>query len=114
MDNFTNTVGGYKKEEVNEFVDYVIKKTEENILTIVVESKSQQESIVCRLQAFLIFYLKNVITASLHFFFLHRGTLHPILFRNSLFYERYESYEGLSEHCYKLSADIPYSCKHSL
>ena len=41
MDNFTNTVGGYKKEEVNEFVDYVIKKTEENILTI----KKQKDEI---------------------------------------------------------------------
>ncbi len=41
MDNFTNTVGGYKKEEVNEFVEYVIKKTEENILTI----KKQKEEI---------------------------------------------------------------------
>ena len=41
MNNFTNTVGGYKKEEVNEFVEYVIKKTEENILTI----KKQKEEI---------------------------------------------------------------------
>ena len=41
MDNFTNTVGGNKKEEVNEFVEYVIKKTEENILTI----KKQKEEI---------------------------------------------------------------------
>lgn len=48
------------------------------------------------------------------FYFLHRGTLHPIQFRNSLFCERYELCEELSEHCYKLSADILYSCKHSL
>ena len=34
MDNFTNVTDGYRKEEVNEFVDYVIKKTEENIDTI--------------------------------------------------------------------------------
>ena len=34
MDNFTNVTDGYRKEEVNEFVDYVIRKTEENILTI--------------------------------------------------------------------------------
>ena len=34
MDNFTNTPLGYDKKEVNDFVDYVIKKTEYNILTI--------------------------------------------------------------------------------
>lgn len=34
MNNFTNVTGGYNKEEVNQFVDYVIQKTEENILTI--------------------------------------------------------------------------------
>ena len=34
MDNFTNVTGGYNKQEVNEFVEYVIKKTEDNILTI--------------------------------------------------------------------------------
>lgn len=34
MDQFTNVTSGYKKEEVNEFVSYVIKKTEENILII--------------------------------------------------------------------------------
>lgn len=41
MDNFTNVSGGYNKQEVNEFVNYVIKKTEENILTI----KKQKEEI---------------------------------------------------------------------
>lgn len=42
MNNFTNVQdGGYKREEVNDFVDYVIRKTEENILTI----KSQKEEI---------------------------------------------------------------------
>lgn len=41
MDNFTNVTGGYNKQEVNEFVDYVIKKTEDNILTI----KAQKEEI---------------------------------------------------------------------
>lgn len=41
MNNFPNVTNGYKKEEVNDFVDYVIKKTEENILTI----KSQKDEI---------------------------------------------------------------------
>ena len=41
MNNFVNDPNGYKKEEVNEFVDYVIKKTEENIITI----KKQKEEI---------------------------------------------------------------------
>ena len=41
MDNFINVTGGYNKQEVNEFVDYVIKKTEDNILTI----KTQKEEI---------------------------------------------------------------------
>ena len=41
MNNFVNDPNGYKKEEVNEFVDYVIKKTEENILTI----KKQKDEI---------------------------------------------------------------------
>lgn len=41
MYNFTNEAQGYKKEEVNDFVSYVINKTEENILTI----KNQQEEI---------------------------------------------------------------------
>ncbi len=41
MDNFNEERLGYRKEEVNEFVDYVIKKTEENISTI----KSQKEEI---------------------------------------------------------------------
>lgn len=34
MDNFSQETMGYNKNEVNEFVDYVIKKTEENVLTI--------------------------------------------------------------------------------
>ena len=35
MNNFSNVQdGGYNRQEVNDFVDYVIKKTEENILTI--------------------------------------------------------------------------------
>lgn len=42
MNNFSNiSDGGYNKQEVNEFVDYVIKKTEENILTI----KKQKDEI---------------------------------------------------------------------
>ena len=41
MDNFTNVQGGYNKQQVNDFVDYVIKKTEENILTI----KKQKDEI---------------------------------------------------------------------
>lgn len=41
MDNFTNMQGGYNKQQVNDFVDYVIKKTEENILTI----KKQKDEI---------------------------------------------------------------------
>ena len=42
MNNFSNVPdGGYNKQEVNEFVDYVIKKTEENILTI----KKQKDEI---------------------------------------------------------------------
>lgn len=42
MDNFSNVNnGGYDRREVNEFVDYVIKKTEENILTI----KKQKDEI---------------------------------------------------------------------
>ena len=41
MDNFTNVQDGYNKRQVNDFVDYVIKKTEENILTI----KKQKEEI---------------------------------------------------------------------
>ena len=33
MDNFSSVSdGGYNRKEVNDFVDYVIKKTEENIL----------------------------------------------------------------------------------
>ena len=39
--NFTNVTEGYRKEEVNEFVEYVIRKTEENILTI----KKQKEEL---------------------------------------------------------------------
>ena len=42
MNNFSNIQnGGYNKQEVNDFVDYVIKKTEENILTI----RKQKEEI---------------------------------------------------------------------
>lgn len=41
MDNFSNVTGGYRKEEVNDFVEYVIKRTEENILTI----KKQKDEI---------------------------------------------------------------------
>lgn len=41
MDNFNQSQMGYDKREVNEFVDYVIKKTEDNIDTI----KSQNEEI---------------------------------------------------------------------
>ena len=41
MDNFNQSQMGYDKTEVNEFVDYVIKKTEENIDTI----KRQNEEI---------------------------------------------------------------------
>ena len=39
--NFTNVTEGYRKEEVNEFVEYVIRKTEENMLTI----KKQKEEL---------------------------------------------------------------------
>ncbi len=42
MNNFNEQHLGYDKKEVNEFVDYVIKKTEDNIYTI----KSQKEEIV--------------------------------------------------------------------
>lgn len=41
MNSFNDSALGYNKKEVNEFVDYVIKKTEDNILTI----KNQQEEI---------------------------------------------------------------------
>lgn len=41
MENFTNVPGGYNRQEVNEFVEYVIKRTEENIVTI----KNQQDEI---------------------------------------------------------------------
>ncbi len=41
MDHFNSSSDGYNKEQVNEFVDYVIKKTEDNVFTI----KSQQEEI---------------------------------------------------------------------
>ena len=34
MDHFNSSGLGYDKNEVNEFVDYVIKKTEENVKTI--------------------------------------------------------------------------------
>lgn len=42
MYNFSNVPdGGYNRQEVNAFVDYVIKKTEENVLTI----KKQKDEI---------------------------------------------------------------------
>jgi len=41
MEHFNSDALGYNKSEVNEFVDYVIKKTEENIYTI----KSQLDEI---------------------------------------------------------------------
>lgn len=41
MDNFNSVTNGYNKQQVNDFIDYVIKKTEQNVLTI----KSQQEEI---------------------------------------------------------------------
>ena len=34
MNNFTDDVRGYNKEEVNSFVDYVIKRVEDNIFII--------------------------------------------------------------------------------
>ena len=46
MDNFSSETRGYKKEEVNAFVDYVISKTEENVLII---NRQEEE----------IHYLKN-------------------------------------------------------
>jgi len=41
MDNFKDAPGGYDKNEVNSFLDYVIKRTEDHIEII----KSQQEEI---------------------------------------------------------------------
>lgn len=41
MNEFENSNNGYNKKEVNEFVDYVIKKTEENISII----KNQRDEI---------------------------------------------------------------------
>lgn len=41
MNNFSNVADGYRKEEVNEFVEYVIRRTEENVLTI----KKQKDEI---------------------------------------------------------------------
>ena len=46
VDNFSSETRGYKKEEVNAFVDYVISKTEENVLII---NRQEEE----------IHYLKN-------------------------------------------------------
>ena len=34
MDNFNSDNNGYNKNQVNDFVDYVIKKTEDNILQL--------------------------------------------------------------------------------
>ncbi len=44
MNSFNDSAGGYNKEEVNQFIDYVIKKTENNILTI-----KQQKDEIARL-----------------------------------------------------------------
>lgn len=41
MENFESNDNGYNKAQVNDFVDYVIKKTEDNIYTI----KNLQEEI---------------------------------------------------------------------
>lgn len=41
MDNFNQDINGYNKKEVNDFVDYVIKKTEENVNII----RNQSEEI---------------------------------------------------------------------
>lgn len=41
MDNFNSGLNNYDKKQVNDFIDYVIKKTEQNVLTI----KSQQDEI---------------------------------------------------------------------
>lgn len=54
MDNFNSSEFGYNKKEVNDFVDYVIKKTEENILTI----KNQNDEIK-RLKDELNYYKKT-------------------------------------------------------
>lgn len=59
MEHFNSDALGYNKTEVNEFVDYVIKKTEENIYTI----KSQLDEIK-RLQDELDRY-KNIESALL-------------------------------------------------
>ena len=40
MDNFSPSSLGYDKKEVNDFVDYVIKKTEENV-TIIREQSNE-------------------------------------------------------------------------
>jgi len=53
MDNFNLSEFGYNKKEVNDFVEYVIKKTEDNILTI----KNQNEEI-SKLQEELSYYKK--------------------------------------------------------
>lgn len=53
MDNFNSSEYGYNKKEVNEFVDYVIKKTEDNILTI-----KRQNDEINRLQDELSYYKK--------------------------------------------------------
>ena len=41
MDNFNSNTNGYDKQQVNDFIDFVIKRTEQNVLTI----KSQQDEI---------------------------------------------------------------------
>ena len=47
MDNFANSPSGYDKRQVNDFVEFVIKKTEENILTI---KKQKDEIAVLKLE----------------------------------------------------------------
>lgn len=53
MDNFNSSEFGYNKKEVNDFVEYVIKKTEENILTI-----KNQNNEIKRLKDELNYYKK--------------------------------------------------------
>lgn len=58
MDNFNEEHFGYKKEEVNEFVDYVIKKTEENIFTIK-NQKDEIERLTNELEEYKRLYLSS-------------------------------------------------------
>ncbi len=41
MDNFNSNTNGYDKQQVNDFIDFVIKRTEHNVITI----KNQQDEI---------------------------------------------------------------------